>query len=443
MPTPPAGTAGKTTKILGEHFASCTAQTQLFVCYGLGSVLNLSGAQYVDVACLELTDHSQCSTQSGAPGGCQKNYPLDDYAGNGIVTNASTANVSLIDLDIHGFTHEGINGPLGGTVLVDHVRIAYNGWGGWDFDDGAGTPSAAGALLDASYLTIQWNGCNEEYPIVDAFPAQSCYDDNSGGYGDGVGTPGTTLNVTCDHCTFDHNTQDGLDLLHTSGSQIQVTHSSSFANMGQQWKMGAMASVVFRDNVTVHNCRRMSTAIAGAAATYNAALSDFCRAAGDGIALLLAPTSQYTFQNNTFVGYGSTSYDLECGSADCTGASFTYQNNVNVGYPSPSDQQLPGLFYMGTGIPANLWAARDHNIFYNFRNGAPCPSTFASETCGSPLLVNQPTWTGEASLDNLDFHISASSPARDTGLTIGEVSDDYFGNQRPKGPAYDIGAHEF
>ena len=41
-----------------------------------------------------------------------------------------------------------------------------------------------------------------------------------------------------------------------------------------------------------------------------------------------------------------------------------------------------------------------------------------------------------------DYHLQAISPAIDTGLTLSDVSNDYNGNLRPEGKAFDIGAME-
>jgi parallel beta helix pectate lyase-like protein/List-Bact-rpt repeat protein len=42
-----------------------------------------------------------------------------------------------------------------------------------------------------------------------------------------------------------------------------------------------------------------------------------------------------------------------------------------------------------------------------------------------------------------DYHLSATSPARDAGVTLATVPDDLEGAPRPQGPASDIGAYEF
>ena len=438
MPGLPSGTAGHPTRLLGENYRSCKQKTQLFGGFALGTVVNLGGSKHIDVECLELTDHSQCNRVGTGGEGCSSSYPLSDYAGAGIVTDSGTSDVELKDLDIHGFTSRGIIGPIGGEITVDHVRIAFNGGAGWDFDDGRNTKNGPGASVHAKYLTVEWNGCNEEYPIRDSVPAFSCFDQDHGGYGDGVGTPDTQMNFTCDHCTFRYNTQDGLDLLHTSGSVIEVTNSEAYGNMGQQWKLGAMRSVRFQNNLTVHNCRRMSAAMNGAPANYNRYLSLFCRAGGDGIAMGITDGGTYVLQNNSFVGYGSTSYDIVC-SGGCSKASIVYQNNLNIGYKNPADGALPGIFYT-QDVPRSVWTARDHNVYFNMRGSCPLGWT---EHCTDPKIAKMPAWSGEASLDGIDFHLTSGSPARGAGVTVPGLLKDYDGAARPVGAAYDIGAFQY
>jgi hypothetical protein len=440
MPPLPSGTADHPTRLLGENYQSCNKKTQLFGGYGLGAVISLQGSKNVEVECLELTDHTQC-TRAGAgfpaSEGCHSDYPISDFAAAGIVTDAGTARVLLKNLDIHGFTSRGIIGPIGGEVTADHLRIAFNGMAGWDFDDGRGTKSAPDAMVHASYLMVEWNGCNEEYPITHAVPAFSCFDQDHGGYGDGVGTPGTPLNFTCDHCTFRYNTQDGLDLLHVDGSLISITNSVSYGNMGQQWKMGAMHSVLFQNNVTIHNCRRMSAAMPGAPDGYHRYISLFCRAGGDGIAFSVNDGGNYVFRNNSYATYGAVSYDISC-SGTCTRANITFQNNLHVGYKDPVGEKLPAVFY-SEGLPRNPFAARDHNIYFNMRS---CPSGW-TEHCVNPKIVNMPVWNGEASLDGINLHLTSGSPARGAGVAVQGLANDFDGVQRPGNSAPDIGAFQY
>jgi hypothetical protein len=439
MPSIPSGTSDRPTRFLGEQYGSCKQKTQLFGGYGLYAVLNLTGSKNVDIECIELTDHGQCTRIGGdvpASERCSTDYPISDYASMGIVTDIGTADITLRDLDIHGFISRGILGAIGGEITAERVRIGFNGLSGWDFDDGKGTKSAPGAGVKASYLTVEWSGCNEEYPIRHKIPAFSCVDQDHGGYGDGIGTPDTPLNFTCDHCTIRYNTQDGFDLLHTSGSLISITNSTAYGNMGQQWKMGAMKKVLFQNNLTVHNCKRLSAPMDGAPENYNRYLSLFCRAAGDGIAFYITDGGSYILQNNSFLGYGSTSYDIHCGGT-CSTANVVYQNNLNIGVSSPMDGKLPGVFYT-TDVPREALRSFDHNIYYNMRS---CPSG-QGERCVDPKIANLPEWTGESSLDAVDFHLTSGSPARGAGVAVSGLNKDNAGVARPA-TAPDIGALQY
>lgn len=432
MPPIPSGTSSAPTRILGEDYRSCHHRTQLFGGFGLNAVLNLKGSSHVDLECLEITDHGSCSRVGAGlkPGeGCHSFYPLSDYAGNGIITDARTTDLVLHNIDIHGLTSRGILGPIGGPVRVDHVRIAFNGGAGWDFDDGEGTPSAGAALVDATYLTIEWNGCNEEYPLAHAVPAASCYDQNSGGYGDGIGTPDTGLSFSCAHCIFRYNTQDGLDLLHARGGTVLIEDSEAYGNMGQQWKIGPMRRVLFRNNRTVNNCRRLDAPFAGAMAGYDSRLSLYCRAAGEGVRFTLVDGGDYRVTNNSFAGYGATSYAFGC-AGECADSTLVFENNLLIGYPDPRTGLLPGVIYTD-GFTAPVFKARDHNLYYRMRT---CPAGMA-ESCVNPDITQLPLWNGEASLDALDFRLRPGSPAMGTGICGPDA-----GGGKPAQAQCDIGA---
>ncbi len=440
MPPVPSGTDNHPTRILGEHYADCSARTQLFGGYGLSIVLNVAGSKHVAIECLEVAAHPNCSrlgSESSGIKSCSSSFPLSDYASVGIGTNQETADLTLRNLDIHGFASRGIIGAIGGDVLVDHVRIGFNAGAGWDFDDGKGTRSAPNAIVRASNLVVEWNGCNEEFPIRHAHPATSCFDQDHAGYGDGIGTPDTPLNFLCDHCVFRYNTQDGFDLLHTGGSNIAITNSESYGNMGQQWKLGAMHTVVFRNNVTVHNCSRLSAPMDGVPPGYNTNLSLFCRASGDGIAFVTVGDGTYTFQNNTYLGYGATSYDISC-SGSCPRPNIIFQNNINVGYKNPRGGQPPAVFFT-TGLSKNPFQARDHNLYFHMRS---CPSG-PQERCLDPQLAYLPTWTDESSLDHMNLHLTSASPARRSGDLIPDLRTDITGAPRPGSGAGDLGAFAY
>lgn len=405
LPDVPGGTADHPTTFIGAG----VDKTQVYGTYAAGAIFGIN-SPYVTIQDMELTDHEQCARGGSSGVNCSTNTTLSNFAANGIVTNTKAHDVTLKNLNIHGFTSDGIRGAIGGLFTVDHVRIGFNGGAGWDFDDGAGTQSINNATVNASYLTIEGNGCNEEYPIVHpGFPALNCSGQDNAGYGDGVGTPGTPLNFTCDHCLFRYNTQDGLDLLHVSGSTIKVTNSTSYGNMGQQWKLGAMKSVLFENNTWVHNCTRMRAPIAGNSTYFKSpGFGPFCRAGGDGFGLLVMDGGSYVIRNNSYAGYGSTTYDIECATfpaKSCTEANIVFENNLHVGYKNTGDGKLPGVFYTDQtqGMPANPFAKIDHNIFFNMRT---CPS---GGVCTDPHIAGEPVWKNESSLDGIDFHLTTAS----------------------------------
>ena len=422
-PTIPAGTASQHTRILGENYASCNAsnKTQLFGGFGVSVVLPLNGAQYVDVGCIELTRHSQCIKYGSPanPGNCNTGYPLDDYATNGITTDTHTHDILLQDMWIHGFTSRGIIGPIGGTVTAERVDIAYNGAAGWDFDDGSATPNVNG-VLNLDTVTIEWSGCNQAYPGTGAV---SCYSQSTGGYGDGIGTPGgTCLTTHVDHSTFRYNTQDGFDMLHndTGSCSLTITNSTSYGNNGEQFKWGANDNpAVFTNNTVIANCMRLSAPMTGQPSTYNKNLSDFCRA-NDALVFHFRQGGTLMMANNTIVSYAPTTLDFDCDdTGGCSNSTFTFKNNIVLGYDNPGTYNLggkpggPGGFYFDHTI-GNI--VRSNNIYYGIR-GMRLQTLFSSERFVDPQFASQPRFSKEQDLDGFNFHLSPSSPAHGMGAS--------------------------
>jgi hypothetical protein len=446
-PQIPAGTSSNPTKIYGRNYASCNAQntTQLYGGYGAATVLNLNGAQNVVVQCLEITDHAQCAYNIGNSNQCTASYPIDDYAKNGISSNTGTSNITLKDIYVHGLADGGWIGPIGGNVTWTNGAISYNPAAGFNLDDGSGTGSTGGTF-SLTNVMIQFNGCIEQYPITNSLPAFKCFDSEySGGYGDAIGTPDNDkASWAIDKSTVRYNTQDGIDLLHTATANVSITHTASYGNMGQQVKLGAFTSSILRNNLITTNCRRMSDTIAGTPSGYNSALFDFCRG-NDGIAINWGGTGTSSrIENNTIVGYEDSTLSTYCDLANCSGGTKSLQNNIVYGYSNPNYKsgQLPGLIYYGSGTSSTLWTSRSNNIFFNLRNGG-CPTGFSNESCSDPQLQNTPAFVNEATLDSLNLHLKSTSPAKDAGVTLTGFLDDYIGNTRPVGPAWDIGAYEY
>lgn len=451
-PTIPAGTREHHTRILGENYANCgtatttdrSKLTQIFGGFGLWAPLNLQGAQYVDLQCIEVTRHSNCIWfgDPAVPSGCSGHTPVADFDSDGVQTSVATHDLLLQDMWIHGHPGRGVKGPIGGTVTCLRCDIAYNGGAGWDFDDGKSTPSVHG-IWNFKYSTIEWSGCNQNYPGPGAI---SCYGQSSGGYGDGVGTPaGTCLAVNIDHSNFSYNTQDGLDLGHgDTGTDcpLTITNSIAYGNGGGTFKWGPNESpAVFINNVVIANCMRMSAPIAGQPPTYNAHLGDFCRA-GDAVPFNFRQGGRVLFANNTIVTYAPTTFDIGCWDKSCSDSTLTFMNNIVLGYDQPKTYNLGGK----PGGPGGLYfqqpighVFRSNNIIFGLRD---LKCTGSNEKCEDPKFVSQPRFTSEKDLDNFDYHLSPSSPARNAGTRIPEVQIDYDSKPRPATGPYDIGASQ-
>jgi hypothetical protein len=462
-PTIPSGSPSQPTRILGENYGSCSSGnstiqsnlTQIFGGHGVGAALNLSGAQNVQVSCLEITDHTDCVLHGmpAYPSPCYSGSPtLSDYDSDGIATSASTSNVLLQDLWIHGHPANALHGPIGANITLSRVNASFNGFAGWNFDDGYDNPNGPNASIAASYVTMEGNGCNEEYPIVHSqFPATSCYDLNSGGFGDSwSGQDATLASFTCDHCQMFYNTKDGFIGPHTQITNLTITNSMSYGNMGQQWKWGSTpnSTTTFVNNLTVGNCQRMSQQLPGAPMNYSTAtgapgghLSMFCRAAGDIFSFYSAANSSVLMAFNTTVGYSGTMFDLNCRDTNgCGSTPYVFRDNIMVGYLqpnyNPANPQTPGLYYYSDGSDA---VTEDHNIYYNMRNGG-CSG--AGDICADPLLINEPPLTvqSESQFDNFNFNLASNSPAIGAGISVSGIVGDFNGNSRPSSPS--IGAME-
>ena len=190
---------------------------------------------------------------------------------------------------------------------------------------------------------ILWNGCGEEFPIVDKLPYRNCRDQSSGGYGDGFGTATVASNpgwqARFDGGTVAYNTQDGLDALHLvgNGSSMTVTRTLSYGNMGQQVKVGGSQGTL-EDSVIVGNCKALSNAIPGTPAGFNASLSAFCRAGNQAVLMTAGHGTTTAIRHNTIAGNGALLLGYECdgsaGNCDTTSL-IDFRDNILLGNPYP------------------------------------------------------------------------------------------------------------
>jgi hypothetical protein len=452
-PPPPNGTASAHTRILGSNFADCTsesAKAQINGGYGAGAVFSFQGSSYVDFACFAITDHSSCG-RAAQTHGCATSYPLGDYASNGIVTNNHTTNVTITDVRIHGMASAGMIGATGTGVSLERVALVGNASSGWNMDDGSGTTGTGTLSLD--HFSVLWNGCAEEYPIVDALPYQDCTDDNTGGYGDGIGTATTVSNpawlMTVTNSTAAYNTQDGFDLLHLTGggSRLTITQSLAYGNMGQQLKVGSAS--IARNNLIVGNCNALREPIPGVPAGYNSRLSDYCRAADGAVLLTVQDSTPTYFQFNTLYAANSTGIDIECNGTCSSESVLDYEDNIFVGFLNNTADGYPGggtgdysnpLYVDVNGLFSNAGSVFSHNVTYHPKSTWRCPATEYQETdgiCSDPQLADE-SWHvyGYGNMSPI-----AGSRVLGAGMPIAGVTTDNTGGIRPNPPA--IGALQF
>jgi hypothetical protein len=456
MAPPPDGSVSQNTKILGQcafGTYTCTPilnqyplgtinETQLFAGWASGALMWFKGSSNITVEGLELTTHNGACTTRGAPAfpsSCSVSVPVSDFGHWGVLMDQTSGNFLFQDVYVHGFSELGFGGALGGNVKLTRVQSNFNVFAGWNFDDGNATPDAINASLVQSYITMIGNGCMEEYPIVHTqFPALSCWDPNSGGFGDSwsgqaslLGDPTNIEPWSCDHCLIEYNTKDGAMGPHTLLSSLSITNTTWIGNEGAQWKWGMQQSsnTVATNNSVLGNCQALGAQVPGASQSFNlstaangAYLSDFCRAGPVLGAYFADANSSVLFNNNTFVTYANTVLELGCGTVGaCTGsASYNFNNNIFLGYTVPTgyipggNGSPPGVFFFDTAVSMNC----ANNIGFGIRNITPCTTTTIANV--DPLFVSEPAQGSvppESSLYGFNFNLTSGSPAINAGTT--------------------------
>jgi hypothetical protein len=431
MPPIPSGPdPAHPTRILGAGWDSgCTDPPELWGTQRPWFILNLTDASNVEIACLEITDHSSCveSHSGGLP--CERDtYPYGDWAAAGIYAEDS-ANVRLAHLNIHGLAVAGIHAGRLTDWTVEDVRIVGNGWVGWDGDID-GDDSNAGTLTFRRW-TVEWNGCGETYPGGEP---TGCWGQTAGGYGDGVGTGATGGHWIIEDSAFLHNTSDGLDLLYARevGSSILIRRTIAAGNAGDQLK--TTGPTVVENVIAASNCGFFE----GQPFTFNV---DNCRAGGSALAFTLRAGNQITVVNSTVSGQGDCLIIAECMEGEtCAGSeSILLRNDIFQGHPE---------FGSSGDTTCFAWYGTAHDPFavdYVIINGAkntpsPCPPDSLCDV--SPGLVDN-------GMDGFDAHLLQSSPAIDAGNDAACPGTDYACNARPvdgdgDGDAVcDMGAYEY
>jgi hypothetical protein len=424
LPVPSGPSPDRPTRIVGESHegGKCTKRPELWGTERSHHVLSLVGTANAEISCLELTDHADCVLSHSGGLACNRDrYPYGSYADNGILASDSS-NVLLSRLNIHGFAN---NGVLAGRLkdwTVRDVRIATNGWAGWNGDmggDGTTKGSSNSGTMRFSRWLVEYNGCGETYPGQQPV---GCWGQTAGGYGDGVGTGSTGGDWIIEDAVFRYNVSDGLDLLyHELGGTITLNRVYAISNAGNQVKVAGNAHV--SNSVINGNCSYFY----GKSFTHHV---DNCRALGDALVVVTLKTSDVsTVVNNTIMSEGNV---ILLGNGPL-GSTLKLRNNIMVGQPyflysthNSSDTYTEG----GVRIDESF------SVKQNLRN-AVC--TTPSTICAHAGLV-------KAEGERLNPALIASSPALNSGLS--HAADpiipltDYLGKPRGTNGGYDRGAAE-
>jgi hypothetical protein len=409
------------TRILGVGWdAGCPAPPELWGAERANFVLNLTGSSNVEVACLEITDHSDCVDEHTGGLACQRDRPpFGDWAAVGLHAEDS-ANVYLHHLNIHGLSGSGIHAGRLTDWTVEDVRIAANGWAGWDGDLWDDFGDENHGTLTFRRMVIEWNGCAETYPGGEP---TGCWAQEAGGYGDGFGPGASGADWIIEDSSFLHNTSDGIDMLyHQLGGSILINRVHSEGNAGNQIKVTGNTQII--NSVLVGNCSFFD----GQPFTFNV---DPCRAYGNTLHIAYTGGEHVTITNTTFYGQGDGLIGAgpREDQGQCDGSeTLTGSNNIFLGdkdYFDPTD--ITFLFYQeGCG---DLRFEGDYNLAYNVRN-------IETQWVDPPFpdghnLFQDPLLAGPFSGLALGMYLLPESPAIDAGDSAACPDVDIRGSPRP------------
>ncbi|MGA3056945.1 MAG: choice-of-anchor Q domain-containing protein [Candidatus Limnocylindrales bacterium] len=439
MPPIPSGPdADHPTRVLGAGWDSgCADPPELWGSGRPSFIVNLTHASNVVLACFEITDHSACVESHSGRLPCNRDTPpYGDWASYGLFAEDSV-NVLLRDLNIHGLAAGGVHAGRLTDWTVENVRIAGNGWVGWDGDllDDGGDANTGNLVF--RHWVVEWNGCGETYPGGEP---TGCWGQEAGGYGDGVGTGATGGNWIIEDSAFLHNTSDGLDLLyHTLGGSITLNRVRAEGNAGNQVKVAGQTKIT--NSVLVGDCAFFENQ----PATY---WVDQCRALGNALEIDFTGGEQVSIVNSTIYGQGDGL--VGAGPREgfkCSGAErISARNSIFLGgadYFDPSD--ITFLFYQ-EGC-AGLRLDSDYNIVYHAKN-IECGAAGDYAISGAHDLCVDPSLTGPLSGKQYGMIPGPGSPAIDAGDNGVCPPVDILGKLRPADgngdgrPVCDIGAYE-
>ena len=262
----PSGTKENPTKIYGETYEQeCPHPPELWGTNDVAQVLNLTGSDWIEIKCLEVTDHSSCIRVGLSDMYCNTTYPAEKSGRVGLYAVDSDF-VSIDHLNVHGMSVYGWYTGRLSHWTVTNSQINGNANAGWHADAAYPNSANSGDFL-LKNIQINWNGCGENYPEGTS-PAESdhqkglylCSSQDQGGYSDGIGMGDTGGNYIIEDSEISYNAQDGVDFLHVTKdppNSLIIRRSRMEGNSGSQLKTGA-SSVLVENNIIISNCGYLS-----------------------------------------------------------------------------------------------------------------------------------------------------------------------------------------
>jgi hypothetical protein len=431
---PSGADADNRTKIYGEDWnAGCSTKPVLWGMGRLNRMVSLDASSFIDMRCLDITDHDDCGIGSGVPNSCPSSSPYKDYlhARVGVYGYNGTGN-TFIDMDVHGLSSRGFQLGKQTDLTMTDVNIIGNGGAGIDQDTSEVDDSWDGDNV-FTRVKVNWSGCAENYPVDGGY--NNCVDQNNGGYGDGWGSPngGTGGDFTFVDGEFKYNTSDALDLLYIDDitATTTVERMRFEGNVGNDIKTGA-GDVIIRNNLLIGNCDYFDHVASKGSGFTN------CRAGGNTIVANMADTNNMHIINNSIVGL----CDILIAMGSCDGGETIYvKNNALQGAFYTVDNASWYYGYGGCAEAAPV-ATATHNIIYDVKEASPCDGY-------SNCWETDPNFTTVLfTPDVFDLHINIPTDAKDNGLdsgtTVGNTtvpSIDFEGKSRETN-AVDLGAYE-
>ncbi len=432
----PSGSFQARTKILGEtSLGKCTAPPELWGTERVATVLDMNGSSYVDISCLEITDHSSCRQGGPASNRCFSgpSFPKGPWGQTGIVATASQ-NVTLTDVNIHGLASYGLwTGRLTNWQML-RVKINGQGQAGWHGERIPGNSSNSGTII-LKNSEVRWNGCAENYPIGTSPVVGSCCSQNQGCYSDGIGMADSGGNYIIEDSNISFNAEDGVDLLHVTlnpPTSIIVRRNRVEGNAGNGIKTGA-TNVRIENNILISGCSYLEDASFVAPGWSNS-----CRAGGENIGIDVQANSHHKIYNNTMIQTVATKNMTIAGKvqgAVCNGTEdIVWSNNITMGgrYSQYNDvQDCAG--WSSASIKS------DHNLVYHAYSG--CLPAGSGNICSDPQFVNARDFSY---FPGMTVYLKNTSPAIDKGnsqLQFSDSSRDYY--HRSRTSPWDMGAIKF